>query len=104
MAQSSGPPYAYVDIPELSETLANSVYSLFFDGQTLRITFAVNRLNSSQSPNPSTGKRYPVCRLVLTGAGIAELVNQVNQLRAALAQVQARQASQNDKASSTQSP
>ena len=85
-----GPTYAYVDLPELSETLADSVHSLLFDGQTLRITFAVNRMDSSPPPNPNTGKRYPVCRLVLTGAGIAELVNQVNQLRTALAQAQAQ--------------
>lgn len=85
-----GPTYAYVDLPELSETLADSVHSLLFDGQTLRITFAVNRMDSFQPPNPSTGRRYPVCRLVLTGAGIAELVNQVNQLGAVLAQAQAQ--------------
>ena len=90
----SGPTYTYVDLPELSETLADTVHSLLFDGQTLRITFAVSRMDSPQPPNPSTGKRYPVCRLVLTGAGIAELVNQVNQLGAALAQAPARRNSQ----------
>jgi hypothetical protein len=82
----SGPTHTYVHLPELSETLADSVHSLLFDGQTLRITFAISRMDSPQPPNPSTGKRYPVCRLVLTGAGIAELVNQVNQLGAALTQ------------------
>jgi hypothetical protein len=84
-----GPTYAYVDLPELSETLADSVHSLLFDGQTLRITFAVNRMDPSQPPQ-GTGRRYPVCRLVLTGPGIAELVNQVNQLGAVLAQAQAQ--------------
>ena len=57
------PTYAYVDIPELSETLADSVHSLFFDGQTLRITFAVNRMDFSisKSEHWQTLSSLPTC-------------------------------------------
>lgn len=85
----SSPTFTYVDLPEPSETFADSIHSMLFDSQTLRITFTVSRIDTPQPRNPSTGKRYPVCRLVLTGAGIVELVNQVNQLGAALAQARA---------------
>jgi hypothetical protein len=32
-----------IDLPELSETFADSIDSVFFDGQTLRINFGVTR-------------------------------------------------------------
>jgi hypothetical protein len=85
---SSGPTYTYVDLPEMSETFADSVHTLLFDGQTLKITFAVNRMEPAQSPNQTTGKRYPACRLVLTATGAAELISQVTKLGAAIAKTQ----------------
>jgi hypothetical protein len=84
--QNPGVNYAYVDAPEISETFADSIQGVLFDGQTLRITFVVNRMDPPNPPNPTTGKRYPVCRLVLTPSGIGELMNQLNQLNAAMAQ------------------
>lgn len=84
-----GPTYTYIDLPEISETFADSVASLIFDGQTLRITFAVNRIDAPQPGKPTTGKIYPVCRIVLTATGANELGTQMNQLGAALAQAQA---------------
>ena len=75
--------FLYEDRPELLETFADTVHSSMFDGQTLRITFAVTRMEPSQTPGQTTGKRVPVCRLVLTAAGAAQLMNQVAQLNAA---------------------
>ena len=63
---ASGPKYTYVDLPELSETFADSLVGFIFDGQTLRITFGVNRMDEPSRGQPNTGKRYPACRLVLT--------------------------------------
>jgi hypothetical protein len=81
----SGPTYSYVDLPEMPETFADSVHALLFDGQMLKITCAVNRMDAAQSPNQTGGKRYPACRLVLTATGAAELINQVTKLGAAIA-------------------
>ena len=55
-----GPTCAYVDLPELSETLADSVHSLLFDGQTLRITFAVTEWTplTQQIKAPADTIRY----------------------------------------------
>jgi hypothetical protein len=85
----AGPIYTYVDLPEISETFADSIYGVLFDGQTLRITFAVNRMDPPQPPNPTTGKCYPACRLVLTPSAAAELSQQLNQIGAAMARAQA---------------
>jgi|ERR1700689_3764820 hypothetical protein len=84
----SGATFTYVDLPEISETFADSVHMLSFDGQTLKIIFAVNRLESPQPQKPTTGKRHPACRLVLTAAGASELIEQVSKLGAAIAQGQ----------------
>jgi len=67
----------YVDLPSLSETFADAIDHVFFDGQTLRINFGVTRVDPQQ---PANARRYPACRLVLTpGAGI-ELMKQIQQL------------------------
>ena len=55
----------YVDRPDISETFADSVSGLIFDGQSLRIEFAVTRLDEVKPNMPITGRRYPACRLVL---------------------------------------
>jgi len=81
--------YSYEDRPEPTETFADSVHSLVFDGQTLRVTFTVTRMEPPTTGNPTTGKRFPTCRLVLSGAGIAQLINQVAQLNAAVSQQRA---------------
>ncbi len=72
--------FSYEDRPELSETFADSVYSLMFDGQTLRIIFTVTRVEPSPTGKPTGGKCFPTRRLVLSGAGMAQLLNHVAQL------------------------
>ncbi len=76
----------YVDRPEIPETFADSVSGLVFDGQSLRIEFAVTRLDEVKPNTPITGRRYPACRLVLPPAAAAELINRMQQIGAALAQ------------------
>lgn len=76
----------YVDRPDVSETFANSVSGLIFDGQSLRIEFAVTRLDEVKPNMPITGRRYPACRLVLPPAAAAELINRMQQIGAALTQ------------------
>ena len=68
-----------MDRPELGETFADSIESLYFDGQSMRIEFCVTRLEHRPNEAPS-GRRYPACRLVLTpGAGM-ELMKQMQQV------------------------
>ena len=68
---------AFVDIPELSETFADSFGSLSFDGQVMKIelrTTIQGKVNKSGAPNST---QYPVCRLVLTPKASIELFNKL---------------------------
>src|SRR3984957_16465610 len=73
-----------VDRPDLAETFADSVSGLVFDGQPLRIDFAVTRLDEIKPNAPITGRRYPACRLVLPPAAAADLINRMQQIAQAL--------------------
>jgi hypothetical protein len=74
----------YVDLPELIETYSDSIHSTFFDGQSLRIDFAVTRLGEFEQNQRPAGKRYPCCRLVLSPSAAVELMNRMQQIGAAL--------------------
>jgi hypothetical protein len=76
----------YVDRPELTETFADSVSGLLFDGQTLRLEFGVTRLDEVKQNTPLTGRRYPACRVVLPPAAAIDLINRMQQIAAALTQ------------------
>ena len=56
----------YVNLPELSETFADSTNLILFDGQSVRIEFCVTRMDEPKPPKQPTAKKYPVCRLILT--------------------------------------
>ena len=80
MAKKKEMQTTFVDVPGLCETFADSINTILFDGQTLRIEFCVTRMDEPNPPNPVTGKKYPVCRLVMTAnAGIA-FYNRLHQL------------------------
>jgi hypothetical protein len=76
----------YVDRPDVAETFADAVSGLVFDGQTLRIEFAVTRLDEVKTGTPITGRRYPACRVVLPPAAAIELINRMQQITTALTQ------------------
>jgi hypothetical protein len=76
----------YVDRPELVETFADSIGHLSFDGQSLRIEFAVTRMDEVKQGAPMTGRRYPACRLVLPPGAAVELINRMQQVANALTQ------------------
>jgi hypothetical protein len=75
----------YVDRPDLAETFADSITGLFFDGQSLRIEFAVSRMDEIKPNAPITGRRYPACRIVLPPGAAVDLINKMQQIGAALA-------------------
>lgn len=76
----------YVDRADLTETFADSISGLVFDGQSLRIEFAVTRLDEVKPGAPISGRRYPACRLVLPPAAAVDLINRMQQIGAALTQ------------------
>lgn len=76
----------YVDRPDTAETFADSITSLFFDGQMLRIEFAVTRLDEIKQNAPITGRRYPACRLILPATAAVDLINRMQQVGTALTQ------------------
>ncbi len=76
----------YVDRADVAETFADSVTSLIFDGQTLRIEFGVTRLDEVKAGTAITGRRYPACRLVLAPAAAVDLINRMQQIATALTQ------------------
>lgn len=80
------PTMRYIDRVDIGETFADSITGLIFDGQTLRIEFCVTRFDEIKSSMPITGRRYPCCRLVLTPAVAADLINRMQQIGAALTQ------------------
>jgi hypothetical protein len=78
--------FRYVDRPECEETFADSISALSFDGQTLRIEFAVSRLDETKPNAPMTGRRYPACRLVLPPGAAVDLMQKMQQVANALIQ------------------
>jgi hypothetical protein len=53
----------YIDRPDLAETFADSINSVTFDGQSMRIELGVTRLDDVKPNTPFTGRRYPAARL-----------------------------------------
>ena len=82
--QQPAPQYQYVNRPEVSETFADFVQRIQFDGQTLRLEFCVSRVDDHKAGTPATGKRYPACRLVLSAAAAVDLMNKMQQITAGL--------------------
>ena len=76
----------YVDRPECTETFADSVNHVYFDGQSLRIEFGITRLDDVKPNAPMTGRRHPAQRMVLTPMAAVELINRMQQVGAALTQ------------------
>ena len=76
----------YIDRPECTETFADSINHVYFDGQSLRIEFGVTRLDDVKPNAPVTGRRLPAQRMVLTPMAAVELINRMQQVGAALTQ------------------
>jgi hypothetical protein len=86
MAIQQQPPLSvsHVDIAELTESFADSISNVVWDGQTLRIDLSVTRYPPPEQM-ASGAKRYPVCRLVLTATAAADLYDRLRQSSAAIA-------------------
>ena len=84
MSQQPQVQFQYIDRPEVTETFADFVQRIQFDGQTLRIEFCVSRLDDQKAGETAGGKRYPACRLVLSGTAAIDLMNKMQQITAGL--------------------
>jgi hypothetical protein len=76
----------FVDRPEVSETFADAVRTVGFDGQTMRIEFCITRMDEPKPPNPPTARQYPCCSLVLSANAGVDLFNRLQQIMSALEQ------------------
>jgi hypothetical protein len=76
----------YIDRPEVEEHFADAVTGLLYDGQTLRMEFAVTRFDELKPNMPITGRRYPSCRVALSPAAAIDLINRMQQVATALTQ------------------
>ncbi len=85
-AKPQGASIRYVDQPECRETFSDSVNSVFFDGQTMRIEFGITRMDDIKQGQQMTGRRYPACRLVLPVNAAIDLINKMQQTANALQQ------------------
>lgn len=71
----------FVDLPEVSETFADSVGGILFHKGVMRILLYVTRSDEPTSTNGEPNKRrHPACRLVLTEDAAAELLDRLSQL------------------------
>jgi hypothetical protein len=71
---------------EISETFSDCLGLAMFDGNTLRLEFAVSRLNEPKPPNATAGERHTVARLVLSAPCAVDLINQMQMIASQLAQ------------------
>jgi hypothetical protein len=65
---------------QVSETFADQVGAIMFDGSTLKIDFVAVRLGAALPPATTAGERHVVARLVLPPGGAIDLINQLKQL------------------------
>jgi hypothetical protein len=84
--QQQLPAARYVDLPELPETFADSIHTMVWDGQTLRVEFCVTRFPDQGPAAGKEAQRVPACRLVMTSALAVDLFNRLQQTMNALAQ------------------
>ena len=76
----NGPEYRYVDRPDLGEVYADALETIVVDGAALKMEFVTNRLDVPKESKRASGRKYPVCRLVMPAKGATLLYNKLNQM------------------------
>jgi hypothetical protein len=84
MAEQSNKKHEIVDLPHVSEHFSDAVISSCLDeNNNFHVDFGVTRLSPTE-PDAVLGKRYTVCRLVLTPKGMLNLFEHIQHHLSAL--------------------
>ena len=76
----------YVEVPGVTETFADSIHSMAFDGQTFRVEFCVTRMDEPRKAEAGvTGRRMTACRMVLSPAAALQLSTKLGRMVGAMA-------------------
>lgn len=78
--------YPKEDHHEVSETFADSIGLLTYDGRTLRVELTCSRVDELTPEKEAKGRRHVVARLVLTPEVAGELHARLNDIAAQLHQ------------------
>jgi hypothetical protein len=71
---------------EITEIFSDCLGLSMFDGNALRLEFAVARMAGPNPPNNTTGERHIVARIVLSAPCVVDLINQMQMIASQLAQ------------------
>lgn len=78
------PKIHFVDRQDVSETFADAIRGVIFDGQTMRIELCTTRMDPPQPQKEPTARQYPICRLVLPPIAAIDLFNKLQQVLQAM--------------------
>ena len=70
---------SYIDRPDVTETFADTLERVSFDGQSWRLEFCVTRMDDKKE-EVFPGRKYPVSRLALTVNAGLELASKMQQI------------------------
>jgi hypothetical protein len=88
---NASPKIEYIDVPSISETYADTVRGMMFDGQSIRLELCVTRMAEPMKGSELTGKRQTAARVVLPLAAALELQGQLGRMLSTLAKRGAQQ-------------
>jgi hypothetical protein len=82
----AAPKIEYVDVPGISETYADTVRGMMFDGQSVRLELCVTRMSEPKKGSSElTGKRQTAARVVLPLSAALDLSTQLGRMMTTLA-------------------
>ena len=86
MTQQATPKIEYIDVPSISETYADTVRGMMFDGQSVRLELCVTRMDEPKDgAGEVTGTRQTACRVVLPLSAAVELSSKLGRMMSTLA-------------------
>jgi hypothetical protein len=68
----------YIDLPEISETFADSIGPISINGEATRIELQITRLDEPKPDKQPSARKHPACRLVMPTSVCLELYNQLH--------------------------
>jgi hypothetical protein len=82
----ASPKIEYVDVPAISETYADSVRGVMFDGQSVRLELCVTRMDEPKNGSGQlSGRRQTACRVVLPLSAALDLSSKLGRMMNSLA-------------------